>query len=482
MKKTTRARGGKLHEECGVFGIAAPPGAGLDPTYETFTGLFSLQHRGQESCGIAVNDAGVISCHKNLGLVMEVFQETMLRNLKGNSAIGHVRYSTTGDASVENAQPIVVTHNKGNLAIAHNGNLVNAGALRHDIEMQGGIFHSSNDSEIIAYIIVQERLKTDSIEEAVQRAMHRVKGAYSLLIMSPRKLIAVRDPNGFRPLCVGKLEDHFIFASETCAIDAVGGAYIRDVRPGEILVVEDDRLRSIDSGLRAEKSFCSFEFIYFARPDSVLEGIGVEWARQELGRSLVRENPVEADIVVGVPDSGISAAMGYARESGIPYGVGLIKNRYIGRTFIQPSQGQRERAVRLKLNPLGANIRGKRVVMIDDSIVRGTTSARIVSALREAGAKEVHMRISAPPFLYPCYFGTDVPDSEALIAHNHTVEETSRLIGTDSLAYLSEAALSEILENAGCRVCDACFSGKYPLTPPPAAEKNIFDQRLVRMV
>jgi amidophosphoribosyltransferase len=384
-----------------------------------------------------------------------------------------------GKISVENAQPIAVTHSRGNLAIAHNGNLVNAAELRSEIEMQGGIFHSSNDSEIIAYIIVQERLRTDSIEAALSLTMRRIKGAYSLLIMSPRKLIAVRDPNGFRPLCIGVLDGHFMFASETCAIDAVGGTYIRDVQPGEIVVIEDDQMRSIDPGVRAEPSFCSFEFIYFARPDSILEGIGVEWVRQELGKSLARESGVEADIVIGVPDSGISAAIGYSKESGILYGVGLIKNRYIGRTFIQPTQGQRERAVRLKLNPLGVNIRNKRVIMIDDSIVRGTTSARIVSALREAGAKEVHMRISSPPFLYPCCFGTDVPDSDALIAHNHTVEETSRIIGTNSLAYLSGRALSDIFTSAGCRICDACFSGNYPITPPKQTKKNIFEQRMI---
>ncbi|MDR2089903.1 MAG: amidophosphoribosyltransferase [Clostridiales Family XIII bacterium] len=469
----------KLHEECGVFGIAAAPHSAIDPAYETFTGLFSLQHRGQESCGIAVNDAGVISCRKALGLLLDVFDERSLRAMKGNAAIGHVRYSTTGNPNVENAQPIVVTHNKGNLAIAHNGNLVNAGELRHEIEMKGGIFHSSNDTEIIAYIIVQERLAAESIEEAFLRAMRRIRGAYSLLLMSPRKLIAARDPNGFRPLSLGRLDKHYIFASETCAIDAVGGVFLRDIEPGEIVVVENDRLRSIDSGLRAEKSFCSFEFIYFARPDSVIEGIGVEWARREMGRYLARESGVEADIVIGVPDSGISAAQGYAQESGIPYGVGLIKNRYIGRTFIQPSQDRRERAVRLKLNPLAANIKGKRVVMIDDSIVRGTTSARIVSALREAGAREIHMRISSPPFLHPCYFGTDVPDSDALIAHNHTVNETARIIGADSLAYLSLAALSDVLEKSGnCPVCDACFSGNYPIDPPAAAEKSIFDRRI----
>jgi amidophosphoribosyltransferase len=470
----------KLHEECGVFGIAATPRSSIDPAYETFTGLFSLQHRGQESCGIAVNDSGVISCHKELGLMTEVFDERTLRAMKGNAAIGHVRYSTTGNPNVENAQPIVVTHSKGNLAVAHNGNLVNAGDLRREIEMKGGIFHSSSDTEIIAYIIVQERLGAGSIEEALLRAMRRIKGAYSLLIMSPRKLIAARDPNGFRPLCMGLLDGrHHIFASETCAVDAVGGTFLRDVNPGEIVVVENGKPHSVDSKLRAKKSFCSFEFIYFARPDSVLEGIGVEGARREMGRRLARESDINADIVIGVPDSGISAAQGYAHESHIPYGIGLIKNRYIGRTFIQPSQDRRERAVRLKLNPLTANIKGKRVIMIDDSIVRGTTSARIVSALREAGAREVHMRISSPPFLHPCYFGTDIPDSEALIAHRHTVDETARLIGADSLAYLSLESLADVLTKVGgCPVCDACFSGNYPIDPPAAAEKNPFGQRI----
>ncbi|MDR1134817.1 MAG: amidophosphoribosyltransferase [Clostridiales Family XIII bacterium] len=472
----------KLHEECGVFGIATPPGSGIDPAYETFTALFSLQHRGQESCGIAVNDAGVISCHKSLGLVLDVFNSEMIRKLKGNSAIGHVRYSTTGTPSVENAQPIVVTHYKGNLAVAHNGNLVNAGELRHQIETSGGIFHSTNDSEIIAYIIVQERLRTNSIEDAVKSAMQRIKGAYSLLIMSPRKMVAVRDPNGFRPLCIGKFEGHYIFASESCAIDAVGGEFIRDVLPGEIIVVEDGVMHPMDSGVHAPKSFCSFEFIYFSRPDSVLEGLSVESARQEMGKCLAKQSPVDADIVIGVPDSGISAAIGYAIGSGIPYGVGLIKNRYIGRTFIQPSQGQRERAVKLKLNPLAANIKGKRVIMIDDSIVRGTTSARIVSALRDAGAKEVHMRISSPPFMYPCYFGTDVPDSEMLIAYNNSIEETANIIGADSLAYLSLEALGSVVEGAGCPICDACFSGRYPVDPPSISEKNQFEQRIVNII
>jgi amidophosphoribosyltransferase len=476
----------QLHEECGVFGIAGAHGTAestdsSEAAVSAFMGLFSLQHRGQEACGIAVNDAGVISCHKGQGLLMEVFNDKKLAVLKGRSAIGHVRYSTTGDSIAENAQPIAVSHIKGNLAIAHNGNLVNAGALRQEIELQGGIFHSTGDSEIIAYTIVRERIGSASIEEAVLKTMHRIHGAYSLLAMSPRKLIAARDPNGFRPLCVGKIDDDYLFASETCAIDAVGGKYIRDVEPGEIIVVEDGKLTSIDSGLPVQRSFCSFEFIYFSRPDSIISGIGVDWARREMGRALARECGADADIVVAVPDSGLSAARGYAEESGLPNTTGLIKNRYIGRTFIQPTQGRRERDVRLKLNPLSANVSGKRVVLIDDSIVRGTTSALIVSALRDAGATEVHLRSSAPPFRYPCYFGTDVPDRDHLIAVGRTEEDLAKLLGANSVAYLSDESLSRILEGAGCPICKACFTGKYPIDPPPEPDEGAF-QRPIRMI
>ncbi|MDR3364340.1 MAG: amidophosphoribosyltransferase [Clostridiales Family XIII bacterium] len=470
-----------LHEECGVFGIAGMPenpGAGpdADAAVCAYMGLFALQHRGQEACGIAVNDAGVISCRKGQGLLTDIFNEKNLQKLKGASAIGHVRYSTTGDSLAENAQPIAVSHMKGNLAIAHNGNLVNADALREEIELGGGIFHGTGDSEIIAYTIVRERIHSASIEEAVLKAMRRIKGAYSLLAMSPRKLIAARDPNGFRPLSIGMAGGKYIFASETCAIDAVGGAYLRDVEPGEVVVIEDGKLISIDSGLPVKKSFCSFEFIYFSRPDSIIGGIGVDWARREMGRALARENSVPADIVVAVPDSGLSAARGYSEESGLPNVMGLVKNRYIGRTFIQPTQGAREREVRLKLNPLSANVKGKRVVLIDDSIVRGTTSARIVSALREAGAAEVHLRSSAPPFRFPCYFGTDVPDQDALIAVGHTEKELAEMLGADSVGFLSDVSLSRILEGAGCPICKACFTGDYPIERPQSADKNIFQK------
>jgi amidophosphoribosyltransferase len=476
-----QCRDDRLHEECGVFGIASPQGSNINPALDTFLGLFSLQHRGQESCGIAVNDSGVISCRKDLGLLMDVFDEKTLRSMPGNSAIGHVRYSTTGDSNVENAQPIAVSHIKGNLAIAHNGNLINAGTLRHEIEMQGGIFHSTGDSEIIAYLIVQERLHSSSIQEALQKTMHRIKGAYSLLAMSPRKMLAARDPNGFRPLSIGKLRGNYIFASETCAIDAVGGEFIRDVEPGEIVLIENGVLTSIDSGLEKKPSFCSFEFIYFSRPDSVINGASVELARRRMGRSLAREHAADADIVVAVPDSGLSAAAGFSEQSGLPNVSGLIKNRYIGRTFIQPSQGRRERDVRLKLNPLAANVRGKRIVLIDDSIVRGTTSARIVSALRSAGATEVHIRVSAPPFRYPCYFGTDVPDRDKLIAVGRSEKAVAEKLGANSLAYLSHETLSRILEDAGCPACTACFSGEYPLELPDEPDTHLFKKPIINI-
>jgi amidophosphoribosyltransferase len=466
---------------CGIFGIAAPPGADIPAALDTFHALFALQHRGQEACGIAVNNKGVITCRKDVGLVLDVFDRETLDALRGAMAVGHVRYSTTGDSNVENAQPIAVSHIKGNLAIAHNGNLVNAGELRREIEMEGGIFRSTSDSEIIAYTIVRERLGSQSIEEAVRKAMRRVRGAYSILAMSPRKLVAARDPNGFRPLVLGRLGESYVFASESCAIDAVGGTFIRDVKPGEIVLVEGGKLTSIDSGLDAEQSFCSFEFIYFSRPDSVHQGASVELARRSMGRALARESGVDADIVVAVPDSGVPAAAGYAEESGLPNTVGLIKNRYVGRTFIQPHQNQREQAVRLKLNPLAANVTGKRVVLIDDSIVRGTTSARIVRALREAGATEVHMRVSAPPFRYPCYFGTDVPDKDRLIAVGRNEEGIAEMLGADSLAYLNVNALKSILSDAGISSCAACFSGEYPIEPPAEPEADIFSQPIITL-
>ena len=395
-------------------------------------------------------------------------------------AIGHVRYSTTGDTRRENAQPISITHVKGNLAVAHNGNLVNAGELRREIELDGGIFRSSNDTEVLVYTIVKERLKCGSIEEAVMNTMHRIEGAYSLVVMSPRKLIAARDPHGFRPLCIGLLDnDCYIFASETCALDALGAKFIRDVEPGEVCVVENGELRSMHCGIECKSSACVFEYIYFARPDSIIDGASVELARQEAGKYLSIEHPVGADVVIGVPDSGIPAAIGYAKFSGIPYGVGLIKNRYIARTFIQPGQDKRERSVRLKLNALRTAIEGKRVIMVDDSIVRGTTCGRLVKLLRDAGAAEVHMRISAPPFRHPCFFGTDIPERNQLLAHNRTVEEMREIIGVDFARLPVARGLPQDLQSAASWASAMhAFSGEYPIPVPEQVDKNMFETEI----
>ena len=467
-----------VHEECGVFGIYVPQGEEVSPAHEAYTALFALQHRGQEACGIVVNKNGVFKCHKDVGLVSSVFSQEILDGMPGNMAVGHVRYSTTGQPSRENAQPLSITHVKGNLAVAHNGNLVNAGKLRREIELGGGIFRSSSDTEVLVYTIVRERLKCGSIEEAVLNAMNVIEGAYSLCIMSPRKLIAARDPRGMRPLCMGRLGRCIVFASESCAFDALGAEFVRDIEPGEVVVVEDGEIRSLHCPQKPETAACVFEYIYFSRPDSVIDGASVERARQEAGKYLSIEHPVGADVVIGVPDSGIPAAIGYAKCSGIPYGVGLIKNRYIARTFIQPGQSKRERSVRLKLNALREAVAGKRVIMVDDSIVRGTTCARLVKLIRDAGAAEVHMRISAPPFRHPCFFGTDIPDRSMLLAHNRTVEEMREIIGVDSLGFLSLEAAHRIAIGCKLHFCDACFSGTYPMEVPEQAEKNIFESEI----
>ncbi len=468
-----------VHEECGVFGIYVPDGCNLSPSHEAYTALFALQHRGQEACGIAVNNRGVIKCHKDIGLVNDVFDQQILDSMVGQMAIGHVRYSTTGDPHRENAQPLSITHVKGNLAVAHNGNLVNASELRKEIENTGGIFRSTSDTEVLVYTIVRERLKCGSIEEAVLNTMNVVQGAYSLCIMSPRKLIAARDPRGMRPLCMGKTaEGAIIFASESCALDALGAEFVRDIEPGEVVIVEGGEIRSLHSEIKCKSAACVFEYIYFARPDSVIDGASVELARQEAGKYLSIEHPVGADVVIGVPDSGIPAAIGYAKCSGIPYGVGLIKNRYIGRTFIQPGQSKRERSVRLKLNALREAVNGKRVIMVDDSIVRGTTCARLVKLVRDAGAKEVHMRISAPPFRHPCFFGTDIPERTQLLAHERTVEEMRQIIGVDSLGFLSVEATRRIALNCKLGFCDACFTGEYPMEVPNQVDKNMFESEI----
>jgi amidophosphoribosyltransferase len=468
----------KWKEECGVFGVYSPKKTEVART--AYTGLYALQHRGQESCGIVINDAGVLTCRKGLGLVSEVFQKEQLSQMgQGRMAIGHVRYGTTGEKNVANAQPLMVNHVKGSMALAHNGNLTNAAVLREKLELEGAIFHTTSDTEVIAYMVTKARLTEPSIEDAVCKAMEQLGGAYSLVIVSPQKLIAARDPLGFRPLCIGKWGDGWCFASETCALDSIGAEFVRDVEPGEIVVASEAGLRSIKTHCGKEKkALCVFELIYFARPDSVIDGISIHEARKRAGAFLAQSHPVEADVVVGVPDSGLDAALGYAQQSGIPYGVGFIKNKYIGRTFIQPTQSQRERDVRLKLNPIASAVKGKRVVLIDDSIVRGTTSARIVGLLRAAGAKEVHMRVSAPPFRHPCYFGTDIDSRENLIACRHTISEIAQIIGADSLGFLGLDQVTRLAEGPGLSFCSACFSGQYPVPVPAEKTKYRFEQKL----
>ncbi|MCI5893371.1 MAG: amidophosphoribosyltransferase [Clostridiales bacterium] len=446
-------------------------GDNLDVARLTYYGLYALQHRGQESCGIAVNSVdenGKIQIlqYKDMGLVQEVFNSLVLNELKGHAAVGHVRYTTAGSSSRENAQPLVSKYQKGTFALAHNGNLVDVDRIRKELEDQGAIFQTNNDSEIIAHLMAKERIKTNSTAEAILKLMGEISGAYSLIILTPKRMVVARDPQGFRPLCIGKLKNSYVFASETCALDSVGAEFMREVEPGEVIVVDENGLSSFKERCGQPTSLCIFEYIYFARPDSIIDGASVHAARLNAGKYLAQESPVDADVVIGVPDSGLDAALGYSRESKIPYGVGFIKNRYIGRTFIQPTQEEREAALRIKLNAMREAVEGKRVIMIDDSIVRGTTSGRIVKLLRDAGATEVHVRISSPPFLNPCYFGTDISDRDSLIACKMSVEETCKHIGADSLAYLSLNALGKIAEGSNCGKCDACFTGKYPVYVP----------------
>lgn len=450
-----------IHEECGVFGAYQPEGGCARSTYY---GLYALQHRGQEACGIATTNDRELSYYKDIGLVGDVFHLDTLEKLNGTMAVGHVRYATTGEGKRENAQPLTLSYVKGTLAVVHNGNLVNTEQLRTEYEYTGAIFQTSSDTEIIAYAIARERLTCGSVEEAVNRAVPHLRGAFSLIVMSPRKLVATRDPWGFRPLCIGRKGNSIYFSSESCGLDSVGAEYIREVEPGEIVVVEDGELRSIRDNCQEKNHLCIFEYIYFARPDSEIFGQSVHMARQNAGRLLAQEHIVEADLVVGVPDSGLDAAMGYAEESGIPYGEGFVKNRYIGRTFITPNQESREAAVRIKLGALRCQVAGKRVVMIDDSIVRGTTAKAIVSLLRSAGATEVHVRISSPEFISPCFFGTDIPNKEKLISCHHNVEEIKDIINADSLAFLSLERLHQIAPDSTCGgFCEGCFSGKYPI-------------------
>lgn len=468
-----------IKEECGVFGMYDFDGN--DVATSIYYGLFALQHRGQESCGIAVSDThgpkGKVLTHKDMGLMHEAFTPETLAGLKGDIGVGHVRYSTAGSSTRENAQPLVLNYVKGTLGLAHNGNLINAPELRKELEYTGAIFQTTIDSEVIAYHIARERLNTRNVEGAVAHAMKKIKGAYSLIVMSPRKLIGARDPFGFKPLCIGKRDNAYILASETCALDTIGAEFIRDVEPGEVVTISPEKGIESDKTMclpQKEQARCIFEYIYFARPDSIIDGVNVYHSRIQAGRFLAIDSPVEADIVTGVPESGNCAAMGYAMESGIPYGTAFVKNTYVGRTFIKPKQKNRESSVQVKLNPIREVVEGKRVIMIDDSIVRGTTSDRIVKMLRDAGAKEVHVRVSSPPFLWPCYFGTDVPAREQLIAYNRTIEEIRQIIGADSLGYLKVERLSELVN--GLPICKGCFTGTYPMEPPKEDIRGEFEQ------
>ena len=464
-----------IHEECGVFGVIQPEPANVGRV--VYYGLYALQHRGQESCGIVVNDDGVFASHKDLGLVGEVFGRDVLERFpQGTMAVGHTRYGTTGASNRRNCQPIEVNHQKGRMALAHNGNLSNAAQLRSKLELTGAIFHTTSDTETIAYIVTRERLTSPSIEDALSAAMKHLEGAYSLVLMSPQKLICVRDPHGFRPLCYGKLPGGgYAAASESCALTAVGADFVRDLEPGEILIFQGDTVSSRREHCgKCPPAHCVFEHIYFARPDSVIDGVSVHAARLRAGSILAEAHPVEADAVVGVPDSGLDAALGYSRTSGIPYEIGLIKNKYIGRTFIAPGQEHRLDQVRLKLSAVRESVAGKRVVLVDDSIVRGTTSGRIAGLLREAGAAEIHLRISAPPFLNPCYYGTDIDSRENLIACHYSVEEIAGILGVDSLGYLPVSALGELFGGH----CSACFTGQYPTDIPSDTRKDRFEQKL----
>lgn len=466
-----------LNEECGVFGIYDFEGNNVARTI--YYGLFALQHRGQESAGIAVantsSDHPHVHSYKGMGLVNEVFDADSLDGMHGNIGVGHVRYSTAGASTRENVQPLVLNYAKGTLALAHNGNLINANELRDELSYTGAIFQTTIDSESIAYLIARERLKVHNVEDALSAASRKIRGAYSLILMSPRKLIGMRDPHGFKPLCIGKRDNAYILASETCALDTIGAEFVRDVEPGEIVTITRDGIKSDKSNQipKEKQAHCIFEYIYFARLDSIIDEIPVQEARIRAGRFLAQDSPIDADLVIGVPESGNAAAMGFALESGISYGVGFQKNTYVGRTFIKPGQQSRESSVQVKLNPIRNVVNGKRIVMIDDSIVRGTTSDRIVKMLRDAGATEVHVRISAPPFLWPCYFGIDVPARDQLIAYNRSIDEIRQVIGADSLGYLNIDRLPEMVE--GLPICNGCFTGKYPMEPPKHDIRGEFD-------
>ena len=453
----------KLHEECGIFAMF--DNDGYDTARITYAGLFAMQHRGQQSAGIAVNNDRKVTLYKDNGLVHEVFSDEVINSLKGRMAIGHVRYSADGEQDVLNAQPLVSRYIKGPLAVATNGTLTNYHELKHQLEQEGAIFQTTNETEIIMHLLARARMKTGRVETGLAEIMKtQLRGAYALVMMSPQKLIACRDPKGMKPLCMGKIENSYVFASETCALDTVRAEFIRELDPGEIVIIDVNGVRSIRDNCQDRKcsGMCVFEYLYFARSDSIIEGMSVHKARKLTGKILSETYPIDADIVAAVPDSGVDAAIGYAEASGIPYAKALMINRYVGRTFIQPTQEQRTTAVRLKINVIRDTVKDKKIVLVDDSIVRGTTCAKLVAMLKEAGAKEVHMRISAPPFIWPCYFGTDIPSREHLMACNYTVDEICNMIGADSLGFMPVERLPEVVPDINCGYCDGCFTGKYP--------------------
>ena len=453
----------KLHEECGIFAMF--DNDGYDTARITYAGLFAMQHRGQQSAGIAVNNDRKVTLYKDNGLVHEVFSNDVINSLKGRMAIGHVRYSADGEQDVLNAQPLVSRYIKGPLAVATNGTLTNYHELKRQLEQEGAIFQTTNETEIIMHLLARARMETGRVETGLAKIMKtQLRGAYALVMMSPQKLIACRDPKGMKPLCMGKIENSYVFASETCALDTVRAEFVRELDPGEIVIVDVNGVRTIRDNCQDRKcaGMCVFEYLYFARSDSIIEGMSVHKARKLTGKILSETYPVDADIVAAVPDSGVDAAIGYAEASGIPYAKALMINRYVGRTFIQPTQEQRSTAVRLKINVIRDTVKDKKIVLVDDSIVRGTTCAKLVAMLKEAGAKEVHMRISAPPFIWPCYFGTDIPSKEHLMACNYTVEEIRDMIGADSLGFMPVERLPEVVPDINCGYCDGCFTGKYP--------------------
>lgn len=461
MTQTKTTREDKLHEECGVLGFYDNDGYNVGTML--YYGLYALQHRGQASCGIVTNDDAHLHQIKDKGLVSEVFNDVNLATLKGTIGVGHVRYAKEGDQLKENAQPLVSRYCKGSITLAHNGSIVNAKTLRENLESNGAIFQSTNETEVIMHLIAIARTHNPSVEKAVLEVMGQIEGAYSMVLMSPRKLIGIRDPQGFHPLCIGKLGNSYILASESVALDVMHAEFIRDVEPGEVVLIDANGITSFTDYCGKKPSLCIFEYIYFARPDSVIDKVNVYNTRIQAGRLLAKAHPAKADMVIGVPDSGTHFAHGFAYESGIPFGDGLVRNRYTGRTFIKQTQTEREVAVNIKLNVLRDAVKGKRIVMIDDSIVRGTTSANLIKMLKEAGAREVHLRVASPPFLWPCYYGTDIPSKKDLLAVRYTPDEICKKLGADSLGFMPVEALKEIGLRQDFGYCDACFTGDYPV-------------------